>query len=29
VIHESGTPVEVLGNPSQDRTKAFLSRIRA
>ena len=29
VIHESGTPAEVLGNPSEERTRAFLSRIRA
>jgi polar amino acid transport system ATP-binding protein len=29
VIHESGTPPQVLGDPQQDRTKAFLSRIRA
>ena len=28
-IHESGTPEQVLGNPSQERTRAFLSRIRA
>ncbi len=29
VIHESGTPAQVIGNPQQERTKAFLSRIRA
>ena len=29
VIHESGTPAQVLGDPSRERTKAFLSRIRA
>ena len=29
VIHESGTPAQVLGDPQQDRTRAFLSRIRA
>ncbi|QBX57326.1 amino acid ABC transporter ATP-binding protein [Nocardioides seonyuensis] len=28
-IHESGTPEQVLGNPTQERTRAFLSRIRA
>ena len=28
VVVESGTPAEVLGNPSQDRTKAFLARVR-
>ena len=28
VIVESGTPAEVLGNPQQERTKAFLSRVR-
>jgi len=26
VIHEQGTPDEVLKNPQQERTKAFLSR---
>ncbi len=29
VIHESGTPDQVLANPTQQRTRAFLSRIRA
>jgi polar amino acid transport system ATP-binding protein len=29
VIHERGTPAQVLGNPQQERTRAFLSRIRA
>ena len=28
-IHESGTPGQVLGSPSRERTQAFLSRIRA
>ena len=28
-IHESGTPAQVLGDPQQERTRAFLSRIRA
>lgn len=28
VVVESGTPDEVLGNPQQERTKAFLSRVR-
>lgn len=28
VVVESGTPAEVLGNPKQDRTKAFLARVR-
>ncbi|PVG82835.1 peptide ABC transporter ATP-binding protein [Nocardioides gansuensis] len=29
VIHESGTPAQVLDDPSQERTRAFLSRLRA
>ena len=29
VVHESGTPAEVIGAPQQERTRAFLSRIRA
>ena len=29
VIHESGTPAEVLGAPQEERTRVFLSRIRA
>ncbi len=29
VIHESGTPAQVLGDPQQERTRGFLSRIRA
>jgi polar amino acid transport system ATP-binding protein len=29
VIHEAGTPAQVLGDPQQERTRAFLSRIRA
>ena len=28
-IHERGTPEQVLGDPEQERTRAFLSRIRA
>ena len=28
VVVESGTPDEVLGNPQQERTKAFLARVR-
>ncbi len=28
-IHESGTPAQVIDNPTKERTKAFLSRIRA
>ena len=28
VVHESGTPDRVLGDPQQDRTRAFLSRLR-
>lgn len=28
VVVESGTPAEVLGNPKQERTKAFLARVR-
>lgn len=28
VIHEQGDPEQVLGNPQQERTRAFLSRIR-
>ena len=28
-IHEQGTPEQVLGDPQQERTRAFLSRIRA
>ena len=28
VIHESGTPERVLGAPQQERTRAFLSRLR-
>ncbi|QZY27928.1 amino acid ABC transporter ATP-binding protein [Nocardioides coralli] len=28
VIHESGTPSEVLGSPREERTRAFLSRLR-
>jgi polar amino acid transport system ATP-binding protein len=28
-IHEQGTPAQVLGAPRQERTRAFLSRIRA
>jgi polar amino acid transport system ATP-binding protein len=28
-IHERGTPAQVLGDPQQERTRAFLSRIRA
>jgi len=28
VIHESGTPEQVLGDPQQERTRAFLSRLR-
>jgi polar amino acid transport system ATP-binding protein len=29
VIHESGPPEQVLGDPQEARTRAFLSRIRA
>jgi len=29
VVHEHGTPEQVLGDPQQERTRAFLSRIRA
>jgi polar amino acid transport system ATP-binding protein len=29
VIHEAGTPQQVLGDPQQERTRAFLSRLRA
>ena len=29
VVHESGTAEEVLGHPQRERTRAFLSRIRA
>jgi polar amino acid transport system ATP-binding protein len=28
VIHESGTPGQVIGDPQQERTRAFLSRLR-
>jgi polar amino acid transport system ATP-binding protein len=28
VIHESGPPDEVIGDPREERTRAFLSRIR-
>ena len=28
VVHESGTPGQVLGDPQQERTRAFLSRLR-
>ena len=28
-IHEPGTPEQVLGDPQQERTRGFLSRIRA
>ena len=28
VVHESGTPEQVLGDPQQERTRAFLSRLR-
>ncbi|WP_426244232.1 amino acid ABC transporter ATP-binding protein [Nocardioides sp. LHG3406-4] len=27
-IHESGTPAQVLGDPQEERTRAFLSRLR-
>lgn len=27
VVVESGSPREVLGNPRQERTKAFLSKV--
>jgi polar amino acid transport system ATP-binding protein len=27
VVVEHGTPAEVLGNPQQERTKAFLSKV--
>ncbi|MBK9477085.1 MAG: amino acid ABC transporter ATP-binding protein [Tetrasphaera sp.] len=29
VIHEQGPPARVLGNPQQERTRRFLSRVRA
>jgi polar amino acid transport system ATP-binding protein len=29
VVHESGTPDQVLGDPQQERTRAFLSRLRS
>jgi polar amino acid transport system ATP-binding protein len=29
LIHEQGSPEQVLGDPQQERTRAFLSRIRA
>jgi polar amino acid transport system ATP-binding protein len=29
VIHEQGTPQEVLANPREERTKAFLARFSA
>jgi polar amino acid transport system ATP-binding protein len=29
VVHERGTPERLLGDPQQERTRAFLSRIRA
>ena len=28
VVHESGTPEQVLGDPQRQRTRAFLSRLR-
>jgi polar amino acid transport system ATP-binding protein len=28
VIHEAGTPAQVLGDPQRERTRAFLSRLR-
>ncbi len=28
VIHESGSPEQVIGDPSKERTRAFLSRLR-
>ena len=28
VIHESGSPAQVIGDPQQERTRAFLSRLR-
>ena len=28
-IHERGRPEQVLGDPQEERTRAFLSRIRA
>lgn len=28
VVHESGTPEQVLGDPQRERTRAFLSRLR-
>jgi polar amino acid transport system ATP-binding protein len=27
VIHERGTPAEIFGDPTQDRTRQFLERI--
>ena len=27
VVVEAGTPRELLGNPQQERTKAFLSKV--
>jgi polar amino acid transport system ATP-binding protein len=29
VVHESGTPEQVLDDPQQERTRAFLSRLRS
>lgn len=29
VIHEQGSPAKVLGDPQQERTRRFLSRVRA
>jgi polar amino acid transport system ATP-binding protein len=28
VIHEAGSPAQVIGDPQQERTRAFLSRLR-
>ena len=28
VVHEPGTPGQVIGDPQQERTRAFLSRLR-
>ena len=28
-IHEQGSPDQVIGDPQEERTRAFLSRIRA
>jgi polar amino acid transport system ATP-binding protein len=28
-IHEQGSPDQVIGDPREERTRAFLSRIRA